>query len=348
MGLDLDNILQPDTKRASSGRPRPQFVLRDPAPKFFAKMLSEATRGLLLVDGRRLPSAAGFGVNYDSATAEILNRAAAGDRLELADPQVAGCLELRQAHVSVIGALSTVDIFGLHKAGPKALAATVLIPAEAEISPVAGAVEALTDVLRRVRAIGTAMGGDGTPLRFSAPARKAVMGMAARLNEETALPPLADYYSVMPDLTRRVAILLHILDHACSEAETISKEVSREIAVRAIKFTEHAVIPAARVVLAASSVAPEVRDGRRLLSFAQWRCGPEPELPSREVTRVLRNSMLRPAFHRALARLLKDGLLAAKGPQAAKGELTYLVDQSVFEEKNALPDLISDPRRVDR
>jgi hypothetical protein len=58
--------------------------------------------------------------------------------------------------------------------------------------------------------------------------------------------------------------------------------------------------------------------------------------------------MLRPAFHRALARLLKDGLLAAKGPQAAKGELTYLVDQSVFEEKNALPDLISDPRRVDR
>jgi hypothetical protein len=349
LGFELRHIPRPNLETESRGRPRPQLVLRDPLPTAFAKALSEATRqGLLLVDGRRLPTMAGFGVNYDVKTAKTLNQAAAGDHLELADPQVPGCVRPRPAHVSVIGVLSCVDILSLHKVGPEALAATVFIPAEDDSSTKAGAVEALTEVLCRVRMLASNMSDTVSRLRFSAAARKALLQMEAKIsNSAGVLPPLADYYGAVPDLVRRVAIVLHLLDHASRKAETLALEISGEVAGRAIAYIEQAALPAARNVLAASSASDEIRDGRRLLSYAQWRCGlASPNLPKRDVTRVLANSMLPPAVDRAIARLVGEGLLEAANSGEGAGARTYRVQPVVFESGNELPDLITDARRA--
>jgi hypothetical protein len=147
LGLaELPDSLNSMIVAASSAVPRPCFVLRNPVQTDVRRGLEAANSGVLIVDGRRMPTMSGFGVNYDEVTSSLLNDAAAGRPLELADPRNAGCIRMRPVVVSAIGTLSTVDIFGLHKAGPTGLAATVFVPAEEKSNPhPADAVMAATD-----------------------------------------------------------------------------------------------------------------------------------------------------------------------------------------------------------
>jgi hypothetical protein len=352
LGLaEVTDHLDLPTVSPSTVVPRPRLVLRDPGQKDVTRALEAADRGILLVDGRRMPTMVGFGVNYDMLTANLLNAAAAGHPLELADPRLAYCIRMRPVSVSAIGVLTTVDIFSLHKATVAALAGTLFAPAEenSKFGPTAGAVTTLTDILACVRGLAAAAQDAGSPLRLSAPARKTLeqaKTKMARMATEV-LPPLAHYYAAAADLTCRIAVVLHLLDHAASTKDPLSLEVGKDVVLRAVSFVEQCVLPAACSALAATSVAPEVRDARRILSFIQLYCSAEfPLLTRRDVIRIFQRSMSVAAVDRALRRLVADGLLAPSNPDAAGGGgHVFQVHEAVFSPDNQLPDLVTDPRR---
>lgn len=262
------------TASPSAVVPRPRLVLRDPGQKDVTRALEAAATGVLLVDGRRMPTMAGFGVNYEDATAAVLNTAAAGHPLELADPRLAGCIRMRPVVVSTIGMLTIVDICSLHKAKPAMLAATVFVPVEenSKVGSTADSVTVLTEVLRRVRALTTKAQDTGSTLRLSAPARKILEQAMTRLTHASSgtLPPLANYYASAADLVRRIAVGLHVLDHAARHADRLSAEVGKDTVLRAINFAEQCVLPAARSALTAASVVPEVRNARRTAGERCW------------------------------------------------------------------------------
>lgn len=131
------------------------------------------------------------------------------------------------------------------------------------------------------------------------------------------------------------------------KADRVSVEVSNDVVTRAVAFMEQCVLPAARITLAASSVAPEVRDARRIISFAQqYASAAFPLLARRDVIRILQRSMSVAAVDRAICRLVGDGLLTASNPDMAKGGVhVFQVHPVVFEANYQLPDLVTDPRR---
>jgi hypothetical protein len=352
LGLaELSDSINPTIVPGLSALPRPSFVLRNAIQTEVRRGLEAANQGVLVVESRRMPTMASWGVNYDEVTADLLNAAAAGRPLELADPRADGCVRMRPVAVSVIGAFATVDTFSLHKADPAALTATVFVPTEEKpkFGPTAGAVTTLTEILARVRALTTNTQDAGSPLRLSAPARKTLeqaKTKMARMATEV-LPPLAHYYAAAGDLVRRIVVVLHVLDHAARQADRVSVEVGKDVVLRAAAFVEQCALPAARSALASASVAPEVRDARRILSFIQQYCSTEfPLLTRRDVIRIFQRSMSVAAVDRALRRLVADGLLTASNPDAAKGGGHVLqVHEAVFAPENQLPDLVTDPRR---
>jgi hypothetical protein len=347
----LSDSLNPMIVAASSALPRPCFVLRNPVQTEVRRGLEAANQGVLVVESRRMPTMAGWGVNYDEVTADLLNAASDGRPLELADPRADGCVRMRPVAVSVIGTLSSIDSYGLYKAGVPALAATVFVPADENLKfgPTAGAVTTLIEILGRVRALAANAQDAGSPLRLSAAARKtleqAKMKLARMANE--VLPPLAYYYAAAADLVRRIVVVLHVLDHAARQADRVSAEVGKDVVLRATAFVEQCVLPAARSALAVASVAPEVRDARRILSFIQQYCSTEfPLLTRRDVIRIFQRSMSVAAIDRAIRRLIADGLLAPSNPDAAGGGgHVFQVHEAVFAPENQLPDLVTDPRR---
>lgn len=347
----ISDSLNPTIMTPSSDLPRPRFVLRDPSQTDVTRALEAAESGVLLVDGRRLPTMVGFGINYDTLTANLLNTAAAGRPLELADPRLADCVRMRPVAASVIGTLSTLDTFGLHKAGPAALDATIFALADEKSKPVspANAVTALAEILGRVRSFTASAEDAGLPLRLSAAARKTLEQAKTRLARASAavLPPLAHYYAATTDLVRRIVVVLHVLDHAARNADQVSVEVGNDVVTRAVAFVEQCVLPAARITLAVSSVAPEVRDARRIVSFAQqYASAVFPLLMRRDVVRLLQRSMSVASVDHALRRLVADALLTASSSDAAKGGgHVFQVHPAVFDANNQLPDLVTDPRR---
>lgn len=351
LGIELNGCLGSETAADTRGVARPRFVLRDPAPNEVTRSLAAARSGLLLVDGRRLPTAAGFGVNYDLGTAALLNGAAMGHPIELADPQLSGCIRMRPIAVSVIGVLSTVDVYSLHKVGLAALAATIFVPAggEAKSPPTrTDFAETLADILARVRDLAAGAQELGAAPRFSAAARKALQQVNAKLLQLSAEveSPLSSYYRVVPDLMRRIAIILHLLDHAVRRSDSLPAEIDKQVVARSIAFVEKAALPAARNVLAVASVDPALRDARRIVSLAQWYCGPEhATLQRRDVVRIFQRSMGVPAVDRAIGRLVKDGLLIRPNPDGAEIASRFQINLAVFDPKNQLPDLVTDPRR---
>jgi hypothetical protein len=351
LGLaEVSDRLDLPTASPAAVVPRPRLVLRDPGQKDVMRALEAADTGILLVDGRRLPTMSGFGVNYDDVTAALLNSAAAGHPLELADSRLAGCIRMRPVVASVIGMLTIVDICSLHKTKPAMLAATVFVPVEenSKIRPTTDAVTALTNILGRVRALTTNAQDTRAPLRLSAPARKILEQMKTRLTHASTkvLPPLADYYAGAADLVQRIAVGLHVLDHAGSQADRLSGEVGKDAVQRAVDFVEQCVLPAARCALAAASVAPEVQNGRRIISFAQLYSSVEhSQLVLRDIGRILKRTMTTAEFDCAIRRLVLDGLLAPADSEEAGGGLAVRVVEEVFLPDNRLPDLVTDPRR---
>lgn len=79
-------------------------MLRDPVPTAVGQVLANASKGVLIVDGTKVPSMAGWGTNYLSSLADLLNDANGGGLLELADPLAHGAVRI----VPVAGGPKTV------------------------------------------------------------------------------------------------------------------------------------------------------------------------------------------------------------------------------------------------
>ncbi|KQY97187.1 hypothetical protein ASD45_21005 [Pseudolabrys sp. Root1462] len=350
-GLSESLELDLTAAETASSPPRPSVVLRDPVQTEVKRGLEAANSGVLIVDGRRMPSMAGFGVNYDTLTAQLLNDASVGRPLELADPRADGCVRMRPVSASVIGTLSVVDSFSLHKATTAALTATLFIPAEekSESGQATDVAKAATDILARARALTATRGDDLIQLKFSAAARKILEHAKTRFVSTSAavLPPLAHYYVAAADLAYRIAVLLHLLDHAARKADQMSAEIGKDVAQRAIDFVEQTALPAARSVLMDASVVSEVRNARRILSFAQLNASvARPNLLLRDVGRILKRAMPTAAeFDRAIDRLVADKLLVPCDPKEAGGGHAVRVAEVVFDPERQLPDLVTDPRR---
>lgn len=330
--------------------PKPCFVLRDPVQTAVKRGLEAASRGILVVDGRRMPTMAGFGVNYDGQSAQLLNDAAAGRALELSDPQTEGSVQMRPVAASVIGTLSIGDSFGIYKAGPDALAATLLVPAPEKTSsePPADSGMIAFDILARVRLLTSALEDNQPPLRLSATARKALNQARLKyVHASHSMPrPVSQYYTAAADLVRRVAVGLHVLDHAVRKAEKMSVEVGKEVVLRAIDFVEQCALSSARNILAPASVGSTQRDATRILSFAQQRTSRAyPELARRDVIRSFQRTMSVAAVDQAIRLLVADELLAAPTQGSPSGGQVFQVHEAVFMAEHQLPDLVTDPRR---
>jgi len=325
---------------------RPTFVLRDAAPKVIKTGLAAATKGVLVVDSRKLPTHAGWGTNYDIDGADLLNAASAGSLLELADPLAHGAVRMRTASVSVIGVVTEVGTFSLYKAEPAALASTLFVPTLAAPTVVAaGAARELTAILTRARALEPDDEGKPRRLRLAAAARK-LLDRAKRKWLQLAvstLPPLSDYYAGAADLALRVATVLHVLDHVSDDANALREEVDGDVTRRAVEFVEQYGLPAAISVLGKSSIAPVLRDARRILAFAQRELSPdEADLSRRDLARHWPHSMTKMEIRHALHQLVSDGLLE---PKAEGGSQAFVVAAVVFDPAHRLPDLATDPRR---
>lgn len=325
--------------------PPPYFVLRDPVPKAVASALANASKGVLVIDGNKLPTMAGWGANYLTDLGNLLNDANAGELLELADPLAHGAVRMRGACVSVTGVLSTVETFVLHKANTKALASTVFVPVEAvPKTSAANAAKVLTATLGRLRALHPEDEGGLRRLRLSADARRlseqAKRKLLRAANE--MLTPLAEIYADAVDLTIKIAALLHLLDHAVGDADQPPLDIGKNSMVRAIAFMEEYALPAAVHVLGPSSIAPIQRDARRVMSFAQQNLSSDDPLVLNDIARRLVYSMNRGEIGQAIDLLVDDGLLSLKTPG---GSQSYTVDPVVFAAENRLPDLAGDPRR---
>lgn len=337
-------LVGPPEVRVSPKAP-PTFVLRDAAPTVVKTALAAATKGTLVVDSRKMPTHAGWGTNYDIDGAVLLNNASAGNLLELADPRAHGAVRMRTACVSVIGRVTDIGTFSLYKAEPAALASTLLVPAAAAPTVVAGAAIGLTRILTRARALEP--DGDGKPrrLRLTAAARKALEQAKRKWSRSATsmLPPLSDYYGGAADLAHRIATVLHVLDHVSDDTNALREEVDGDVVRRAVEFVEQYALPAATSVLAKSSIAPVLRDARRILAFAQRELSPdEAVLSRRDLVRHWPHSMTQMEIRHALHQLVSDGLLA---PQTEGGAHAFTVAAVVFDPANRLPDLATDPRR---
>ncbi len=325
--------------------PPPCFVLRDPVPTAIASALANAGKGVLVADGNKMPTMAGCGTNYLAGLADLLNDANAGELLELADPLAHGAVRMRGACVSVIGLLSTIETFGLHKAKTGALASTVFVPVEAGPKAItANAGKVLMTTLSRLRALHPEEEGDLRRLHLSADARKLLEQAKRKLlraaNE--MLAPLAEIHADAADLIIKIAALLHLLGHAIGDADQLPLDIGKDSMARAIAFVEQYALPAAVHVLGPSSIAPVQRDARRVLSFAQQNLSADDPLVLNEIARRLVKSMRRDEIRQAIDLLVGDGLLSLKVPG---GSQSYTVDPVVFVAENRLPDLAGDPRR---
>ena len=325
--------------------PRPCFVMRDPVPTAVEQGLANASKGALIIDGTKMPTLAGWGTNFLTDLADLLNAANAGELLELADPLAHGAVRMRCACVSVIGMLKQLDTFGLYKAKHQALASTLFVPIEAASKTIAANVgKVLMALLARLRVLEPEDEGNLRRLRLSAEARKSLEQMKRRLNRAAseALPPLGDVYAGAADLALRIAALLHLLDYAAGGADQLPTEIENAVMQRTADFVEQYALPAARSVLGPASVDPAERDARRVLSVAQQEMAPEDEVTEHKLLRHLRRGMGKMELKQAIRLLIGDGLLSPKTPG---GGQIYVVDPLAFAPENRLPDLVSDPRR---
>ncbi len=326
-------------------RPRPCFVLRDPAPTAAKQALANASKGVLIADGTKSPTWAGWGAHFLTDLADLLNDANAGELLELADPLAHGAVRMRNACVSVIGMSSTIETFSLYKAKTKAIASTVCVPVESASKTIAAnAAKAMTAMLGRLRDLHPEDDGKLQRLRLSTDARKLLEQAKRKLMRAAneMLPPLAEVYADAADLMIKVAALLHVLGHAIGDAEQLSLEIGKDAMVRAVAFVDQYALPAARHVLGPSSIDPVQRNARRIVSFAQQNLSVDNPLLLNDVARRLVHSMNRDEIGQAINLLVDDGLLSLKTPG---GSQSFTVDPVVFTAENRLPDLAGDPRR---
>jgi hypothetical protein len=339
--LGLRSIERPDEVARPVLPLRPQFVLAEVRPTTMIKGVAAANKGLLVVASGKMPTFAGVGTNYDTATADLLNKAAEGSKIAVRD--ATGCVQMRHLTICAIGAMTQADALDLYKASPAAVAATIFMPPPGDGDKLVGhtAIEGLGIVLGRLRAIGG--GADALRLTLSPEAQNALDAGRQQFAQSVAMqgPPLSYFYAGLGTLAVRLAAVLHLIKHAVEVPPKFAKVIQFEEMDCAVRFVKNYVMPAGYSVLSDASVDPVVRHGRRIMSFTQQYASPQnPGVSRRDLVRSSQRVATATEIDAALDRLAEDGLI-----QYREGARTFDAHPTVFLTAYRLPDLVTDPRR---
>jgi len=280
---------------------RPRIVVADGTSVAVRTAASGGT-GVLLIDKRRMPSLATVGDHYDFAIDGLLNTAAAGHPVPVANPN--GHMVMRSLPISVFGILPLTDCAMLHKAGRAQLTATVFMPATS--APAGHDSSPLTALMRKVRVLGSGR------IHLRLPAKSSILAATsadwvARAAQST--PPLSDYWAVLPDLSRRLAAALHL---AAAVDDVIPSGITSVAMERAIAIIEDCVVPIAHSLLAPVSTTEVERDARRVIAFLRQNSSiTHPIFERRTLVRSWQRSISVARLDAALTLLADAGLLHA-------------------------------------
>jgi hypothetical protein len=220
---------------------------------------------------------------------------------------------MRAFPASVIGALTIGDCATLHRAAPVQLAGTVLMPAAAAAPAPAAAAAADSAALVALMRKLPVTGNKAITLRLPAPADVLATAAAAWAALAADIrPPLSDFYASLPDLTRRLAALMHLAATAGDDGSP-GHEIPVATAKRAVAIVETCVAPVARAVLGPVSADEDMRDARRIIAYLRDNTSPQQRVFERRVLlRAWQRSITVPRLDRALDLLQQEGLIVAR------------------------------------
>ena len=177
------------------------------------------------------------------------------------------------------------------------------------------------------------MGDDVTPLRL--PAQDDALATATAAWPALAAatkPPLSEHLGTMPDLTRRLAIALHLAAAAGSGDGGPAREVSLATVKRATAIIDTVVVPVAQALLGPISTTETEHDACRVIAFLRETTSAAHRLFERRVlVRSWQHSMKAPRLDAALDLLQQVGLLVAldQGAGGQRVEVALAVLEAV-------------------
>jgi hypothetical protein len=250
------------------------------------------------------------GLNLDRSTADLLCTLALGHAVPVTLP--GGRTAMMSLPASVFGQFS--DCLSLAKATPDHLLATVFV--KAATAPLGGDASGLIELMRRINAITQ----EPAVLHLPTKARTVLAAAAANWKgmEAQAMPPLSDFIAGLPDLTRRLAIGLHLVD-CTTTADKLLPEIPAATIKRAAALIERFVLPMAQGLLGPVSCKEAERDGLMMVSHLRQNTSKDVAISRRIWMRNWQNAMPLPRFEAALNLLLTEKiLLPTKGEDGGK------------------------------
>jgi hypothetical protein len=231
---------------------------------------------------------------------------------------------MRTLPACVIGALTPTDCLLLHMTGKGQLNATVFVPAAA--APLGGDGSALSALLRRV------LGMTTEPVVFHLPA-KARQLLTAAISDWSALEtrsaaPLSGFAGALPDLARRLAGAIHVVDCAANGGN-LSPEIHAAAMRLAVGLIERFVLPTAQHVLGPVACPEVERDAREMISYLRMHpAARNIPIERRAWMRAWQKHVPLPRFDTAVALLLREKLLVPA--QGEDGGQWFVASAEVF------------------
>ena len=313
-----------DSDRRGPGAP-PRIVVEDGAGAAVTKA-AEGGTGVLLVDERRMPSLPRTG-HGDPQTAALLNAAALGHPIATRAAGT-GHVVMRTLPLAVVGVLTVAECEGLPGAGPESLIGTAFVPAVPP--PPGGDGGGLVELAMRLHAVAS---DRPVALVLDGGATSALARAAGRWSGDIDgdLQPLSAFVAQLPDLARRLAVVLHLI--AAAAEGRLSVEIGSATLDRAVALVDALLLPLGRQLLSAVSTASAVEaDALRLVAALRRHTSAEdPVIERREWQRATQTAMQTPARFKAAVRLLQKVALitAAPPPADRKGGEYYAAATSV-------------------
>jgi hypothetical protein len=289
---------------------RPRIVLNEGARSDVLEAAAGGT-GVIVIDGRWVKSMT-VGLNHDKPTADLLNALAVGHAVPVEFPD--SRTEMRALPACVIGGLAPEECLFLHKVGWDPLTATLFAPTAP--APIGGDSAALTALMRRIH------GMTVKPVMMHLPTKTQQTLVAAcsawSAIEARSVAPLSDFVAALPDLARRLASILHLVD--CVAGDGIA---TAEIPVATMKKTlgliQRFVLPAAQSVLDPVACEEVERDARAMVAHLRLNTSPGVAIARGPWMRNWQNLMPFPRFEAALSLLLHEKLLTpTQGEEGGK------------------------------
>lgn len=279
---------------------RPRIVLNEGARSDVLEAAAGGT-GVIVIDGRWVKSMT-VGFNHDKPTAELLNALALGHAVpvELPDSRT----EMRALPACVIGGLAPEECLFVHKIGRDQLTATLFVPTAP--APLGGDSAALTALMRRIH------GMTVKPVMMHLPTKTRQTLVAACSTwsaiEARSVAPLSNFIAALPDLARRLASVLHLVDCAAGDGNATA-EISVATMKKALGLIQRFVLPTAQDVLGPVACEEVERDARTMVAHLRLNTSPEVAIARRPWMRNWQTLMPLPRFEAALNLLLHEKLL---------------------------------------